>query len=96
MTAKASLQSKISIAENVLFREIDGESVILNLKTGKYFGLDEVGTRMWTHLAEHHQVEPALAGLAQEYQVDQEQLKRDLLELVDKLAAQELIRVDGS
>jgi hypothetical protein len=34
------------VPDDVLFRDLDGEAVILNLRTGTYFGLDELGTRM--------------------------------------------------
>lgn len=92
----ATLESKISIPKEVLFREIDGEAVILNLQTGKYFGLDQVGTRMWQLLAEHNQIEPALNVLADEYDVTRDQLQHDLLDLVDKLTAQQLMEIDGT
>ncbi len=89
----ATLESRIHIPKDVLFREIAGEAVILNLQTGKYFGLDEVGTRMWQLLAEHQQIEPAIRALAEEYEATQEQLQHDLLELVEKLASHQLMQV---
>ncbi len=95
-TAMANLESRISIPKDVVFREIAGEAVILNLQTGRYFGLDEVGTRMWQLLAQHHQVEPALDDLAQEYDATKEQLQHDLLELVDKLVSHQLVEIDGT
>ncbi len=91
-----TLESKIVIPKDVLFREIAGEAVILNLQTGKYFGLDAVGTRMWQLLAEHNQIEPALNVLADEYDVTRDQLQHDLLDLVDKLTAQQLLAIDGT
>ena len=90
-----TLTSIIHIPEDVLFREVGGEAVILNLATGKYYGLDEVGTRMWALLAEHGSVGAVAPILLQEYEVDEERLKADLLELVDKLAAQELVKIDA-
>ena len=39
--------SRVVVPETVLFRELDGESVLLNLDTESYLGLDDVGTRMW-------------------------------------------------
>lgn len=92
----ATLDSKISIPKDVVFREIAGEAVILNLQTGKYFGLDEVGTRMWQLLAQHNQIEPALNDLTEEYDTTKDQLQHDLLDLVDKLALQQLIEINGT
>ncbi|MEW5871918.1 MAG: PqqD family protein [Chloroflexota bacterium] len=85
-------KSSLSIPADVLFHELAGEAVLLNLATGKYFGLDEVGTRMWQLLAEHHQTEPVVQALLQEYDVPEEQLRSDLLVLVDKLIEHGLVQ----
>ena len=90
----ATLESKIQAPEEVLFRELDGEAVILHLESGKYFGLDKVGTHMWSLLSEHGQVEPAYQALLEHYEVEAERLQGDLLELIDKLAEQGLLVVD--
>ena len=90
----SSLSSRVTIANEVLFREIEGECVLLNLRSGKYFGLDTIGARMWALLSEHPQVEDVLRALVDEYDVDEERLTHDLLDLVDQLAAQDLVRVD--
>ena len=89
-----TLQSKISVSEEVMFRELSGEAVLLDQESGKYYGLDEVGTRMWSLLAEHGQVDPAYRVLLDEYDVTGEQLREDLLNLVDELASYGLLTVD--
>ena len=89
-----TLQSKISVSEEVMFRELSGEAVLLDQESGKYYGLDEVGTRMWSLLAEHGQVDPAYRVLLDEYDVTGEQLRKDLLNLVDELASYGLLTVD--
>lgn len=88
------MESTITIGRDVMFRDLDGEAVILNLTTGKYYGLDELGTRMWALLAEHGRVEPAYRTLLDEYDVSEEQLRRDLLAFIDNLASHELLRCD--
>jgi len=77
-----------------MFRDLDGEAVVLNLKTGKYYGLDELGTRMWSLLAEHGRVEPAYRALLDEYEVSEEQLRNDLLSFIDNLASHDLLQCD--
>ena len=89
-----TLQSKISVSEEVMFRELSGEAVLLDQESGKYYGLDEVGTRMWSLLAEHGQVDPAYRVLLDEYDVTGEQLREDFLNLVDELASYGLLTVD--
>ena len=65
----AALESRISVHQDVLFRDLGGEAVLLNLKTGRYYGLDEVGTRMWLLLTQHGRVEAAYRVLLDEYDV---------------------------
>jgi hypothetical protein len=89
-----SLQSRISIPSDVLFHEVDGQAVILNLESGQYYGLDETGSRMWALLAEHGQLELVYQNLLEEYNVEPEQLQGDLLKLMDELASQGLVKVD--
>ena len=89
-----TLQSKISTHEDVLFRDLGGEAIVLSLETGKYYGLDEVGTRMWTLLSQHGQVEPAYRALLDEYDVTEEQLREDMLRFIEELASHQLLQVD--
>jgi hypothetical protein len=91
----ANLASRIAIPDDVLFRDLEGEAVILSTESGRYYGLDEVGTRMWNLLSQHGQIEPVYQALLAEYDVAEDRLQQDLLDLVDKLAAEGLLQVDG-
>jgi hypothetical protein len=82
-----TLRDSITVADDVLFRELDGEAVLLNLKTGIYFGLNPVATRMWQLIAEQHSLARVLDALAGEYDADQAVLETDLLELGRQLCA---------
>lgn len=86
--------ARISIPDDVLFQNLDGEAVLLNLQSGKYFGLDLVGTRVWNLLVEHGALPTTYQTLLKEYEVDADRLQSDLLALVDQLAAHGLIRLD--
>lgn len=86
---------KVSIPEDILFRELDGESVILNLKSERYFGLDEVGTRMWEALSSCELIQDAYEVLLAEYDVAPEQLRNDLYQLLEKLVEHGLVNVDS-
>ena len=89
----STLSTRVSIPEEVLFRELDDEAVILELASGRYYGLDEVGTRMWQLLRQHGCLRPVHQALLEEYQVAEDQLRRDLLEFVDDLAARKLLEL---
>jgi hypothetical protein len=86
-----SSMTKVMVPKRVLFRELQGESVLLDLDSGRYFGLNETGTRMWSLLTQHGCIELALADLCAEYDVPLQRLQEELLELVDNLAAQNLL-----
>lgn len=78
------LQPGPRVAESVVFRELDGEAVILNLDTGTYFGLDDVGTCIWQRLDRRESVDAVVAALVAEYDVAPETARAD----VDRLIAQ--------
>jgi len=90
-----SFNARVSVPPDILISELSGESVILNLKSECYFGLDEMGTRMWTALTTAESVQAAYERLLAEYDVSEEQLKQDLIDLVGKLTEQGLVEVTG-
>ena len=66
---------KISISPDVISTEIFfGESLLLNVKTLSYFGLDSLGTKLWTLLQEHEDTQTVFDRLRQESPLDREQL----------------------
>lgn len=86
---------RVTVPSDVLMQELDGESVFLNINSGCYFGLDEVGTRMWQVLTTSESIQAAYEVLLAEYEVDAEMLRRDVQELVEKLREQGLVEVRG-
>ncbi|MDF0667899.1 MAG: PqqD family protein [Nitrospira sp.] len=85
----------LRIAHNVVFRELAGESVLLNLETGTYFGLDAVGTRIWNLIAEQGSTSSAIDTLLAEYDVDAPRLEKDVTALIDQLLAKRLLTTDA-
>jgi hypothetical protein len=79
---------------DILMQELEGESVFLHLERGQYLGLDEVGTRMWQTLVDSESIQAAYDSLLAEYDVEPEQLKRDLDELLEKLLEHGLVAID--
>ena len=87
---------RIEVPEGVLMRDLQGEAVILNLDSECYFGLDEVGTRMWAALTTSPDVGAAVEALLAEFEVEPDELRRDLAEFVDSLAQAGLVRVSAA
>ena len=89
------LLQHVYVPDDVLMRELDGESVILDLASEKYFGLDDIGTRMWQILEDSDTVQEAYDILLQEYDVDSQQLLKDLQELVEQLVNSNLLILES-
>src|SRR5262249_59142943 len=84
------LDSVVAPSEDAVFRELDGQSVLLNLATGMYFGLDAVGTHVWQLAAENGSLQAVRQRLVDEYDADPSTIERDLLALAPTLLAQGL------
>lgn len=84
----------IRIPNDVVFRDLSGESVLLNLATGTYFGLDEVGTRCWHLIGSQSTLENIITALLSEYEIDELQLRSDLTGLLQQLANKGLVLID--
>ena len=83
---------KIELSDDVLHQELIGETVLLNLKTEHYFGLDPVGTRIWQVLGETASAEKVVSRLLEEYEVDEVTLRSDVERLIAELAKAGLLR----
>lgn len=85
-----SLDSTVTASDDAVFREMDGESVLLNLETGMYFGLDEVGTRVWRLAVDNSSLRAVRERLVEEYDADPATIERDLLALAEALVSKGL------
>lgn len=72
-------------------RFLDKESVLLNLETERYFGLDETGTRMWQVVTASPSIDAAYQQLLEEFDVDAQLLRVNLSDLLDRLAENGLL-----
>ena len=86
---------RVSATSNTLINQVGEESVLLNLNSEKYFGLDEVGTGMWQALITSETIQKAYDSLLGEYDVDAQVLRQDLTNLIEKLLANGLIEINA-
>jgi hypothetical protein len=94
-----TLETSVRVHPDVVWRDIDGEVVVLNVATGQYFGLDSVGSAIWMMLGPSTSGEPgpgvSLGSLRDrvvaEFEVDGETAARDIVDLMTNLASQQLI-----
>jgi len=88
-----TLDTRLAPSPDTVYRELDGEAVILHLESGQYYGLDPIGTRIWALLGQNPRPRDIAAVLVGEYDVPPRQLEADLLDLLTRLAERSLIHV---
>jgi Coenzyme PQQ synthesis protein D (PqqD) len=88
-----SLMDRVIMPSHVLIRVLDKESVLLNIETERYFGLDETGTRMWQLVTAAPKIEVAYQQLLDEYDVEPELLRENLTDLLGRLVENGLLQV---
>jgi len=74
-------------------RTVGKETVILDLESGTYFGLNPVGARIWQLIGTGHSVSGICDVMIEEYEVSREALEHDVLQLTQELMSRKLIGV---
>jgi hypothetical protein len=82
------------VSPSTLYREMQGEAVLLQLDSGEYFGLDEVANRIWQLIVEKGELDAVETAMFEEFDVDQTVLSSDIRRVVDELVAKQLILVE--
>jgi hypothetical protein len=89
-TIKIELNSVVAASADQVSCDLEGEAAVLNLKTGVYYGLGDIGASIWRMLDEPRRVD-ALLG---EYEVDREECQRDVIALLGELAVRGLVEIN--
>ncbi len=88
-----ALDTPLRVSPNAVSTAIPGETVILDPTSGRYFGLDGVGSHVWEMLHSPTTLRAMVAGITSEYAVDAETCERDLRSLLAELDAKGLVVV---
>jgi hypothetical protein len=89
------LAAKVEVPQHVVYRSFPSETVVLNLLTGKYHGLNATAGRMLEELERSACVRDAAAALAENYDRAQDRVEHDLCDLCRALLERGLIEADG-
>ena len=89
-----TIDSIVRIAKDAVSCELGGETAVLNVRSGDYYGLDEVGASVWRMMSQPHTVAEIIREITSEYDVDSARCEGDLLSLIGKLAAHGLVEID--
>ena len=88
------MTGRVTISRHVMVRQLGDESVMLDMASGYYFGLDPVGARIWQLLSQTSSCAGIVERLAQEYDVTPERAESDLVRFVEELKANGLLSVE--
>lgn len=80
-------------AENVTFEVVADEAILIDITTGTYFSLNEVGTEFWQMLDGEQTVAQHATAIASKYEVEPDMVVADLLELAEEMAKDKLILI---
>ncbi len=79
--------------DNLMMADLEGEAVLLNIQTGRYFGLNDVGTTIWTLIKTPRSIDAILQEMIALYEVPEAALREDLLRFLMDMEKRNLIRV---
>lgn len=81
----------VTVSEDQVSCDLAGEIAILNLKNGVYYGLDDVGARIWHLLQQPTHIDEIVRVILQEYDVEESRVRADLAGLLATLRKEGLI-----
>jgi len=87
-----TLPKAVQVCDSVIFQKLQDEVVLLNMEEQNYFGLDDVGAKMWEQLAARKTIDEAVRELLRVYEIDETTLRQDLETFVLKLIDAGLVR----
>ena len=90
-----NLNQTFRISDEVICQVLDDESVLLDLASENYLGLDEVGTRIWQLIDDGETMRSVVAAMLDEYDTNEDTLVGDLDKFLNDLQAQGLITPVG-
>ena len=82
--------------EEIAADVLDGEAIIINLATGSYFAMNNVGALVWRSIEQHRSLDEIAASVAASYQVAPERVRTDLLSLAEQLLAEGVVRISDA
>ena len=93
MTRALSASSSVVAGSDQVFSNLEDEVAILSLKDGMYYGLNEVGARIWNLIQEPRTVGEVRDLLVSEYEVNPDRCEHELIALLQDLVAEGIVEV---
>jgi hypothetical protein len=76
---------------DVVWRRVGDEAVLVNLKTNRIYSLNHTGARLWELIDAGHDRDAAEAVLMSEFEIEEDELRKEVSAVLDELAKEGLI-----
>ena len=90
-----TLSSIVSLSREQASADVSDEVVVVNLASGRYYGLNPVGARIWDLLRTARRVHEIRDAIVEDYDVDPTVCASDVVALLEHLAEEGLVEVKG-
>lgn len=87
--------STFRVPAHIITRELDNEIVILDMEAGSYFGLDPIGSRMWSLFSSGKSLDEMCDEIVNEYDASKDEVLRDALALAEQLTNKRMLEIVG-
>jgi hypothetical protein len=95
MTPELTDETVVVVSDDHVAEAVDDETIVLSLDTGEYYGLSGVGGRIWELLQSPTTGDEIHAVIREEYDVDPDRCKADVMDFLGRLSEEELVDVRG-
>lgn len=88
ITSTLSLLSRkqYQVAEDILFRQVENEGILLHISSGTYYSLSETSILFWRALSDSQPLTPVVEQITNEYEVDRDRVLEDLTSFLEDLS----------
>lgn len=90
---KITLDNTLQPSENVTWRDVDNEIVVLKLDNGEYFTFNALGHELWLDIAAGKSINEIIDKITQEFEVEKEQAEQDVKKFISGLLEKDLITI---
>jgi hypothetical protein len=80
-----NIDSIVMRHEDIDATDLDGEKVMMDLEKGKYFALNEVGSRIWDIIDKPVSVRDIIGILLKEYDIDEKSCNEEVINFIGKM-----------
>jgi hypothetical protein len=93
MNNTISIDSEVVRVPEIIFQDLDGDTVMMNLERGEYYSISQIGSRIWQLIEIQQKVSAVCNALMNEYNVTPEQCEQDVLVFLNQMAEKGIVRI---